>query len=60
MGPCDRYKKRVCTEEGEGISIVKGGKVRGKRVCKRTVKKEIHSAIEITTNSTSVLCREER
>jgi len=60
MGPCDRYKGRVCTKEGEGISIVKGGKGRGKRVCERTVKKVIHSTIEITTNGASILCRKER
>ena len=33
VGPHDRCEGRVCTEEGEGISIVKGGKGRGKRVC---------------------------
>ena len=60
VGLCNRCKGRVCTKEGEGVSIVKGGKGRGKRVCKRTVKKGIHSAVEITANGTSVLCREER
>ena len=58
--PCNRYKERVCTKEEEGVSIVKGGEIRGKRVCKRTVKEGIYSAVEITTNSVSILCREER
>jgi len=60
MGPHDRCKGRVCTEEEEGVSVVKRGKGRGKRIFKRTVKKRIHSAIEITVNGTSGLCREER
>ena len=60
MGSCDRCKGRVYTKEGEGVPAVKGGKGGGKRVCKRAVKKEIYSAIEITTNSAGVFCREER
>ena len=60
MGPHNRYKGRACTKEGEGVSVVKGGKERGKRVCKRELKKEIYLVIEITTNGTSILCREEK
>ena len=60
VGPHDRCEGRVCTEEWEGVSVVKGGKRRGKRIYKRTVKKRIHSAIEITINGASSLCREER
>jgi len=33
MGSCNRYEGRVCAEKGEDVPIVKGGKVRGKRVC---------------------------
>ena len=33
MGPHNRCEGRVCAEEGEGVPIVKGEKVRGKRVC---------------------------
>jgi len=60
IGPCDRFEGRFCTEEGEGVSAVKRGKGRGKGICKRAVEKVIHSAIKITTNGTSVLCRKER
>ena len=24
MGSCNRYKGRICTKEGKGVSIVKG------------------------------------
>jgi len=60
MGPHDRCEGRICTEEGKGVSAVKRGKGRGKRICKRIVKKRIHSAVKITANGASVLCREER
>ena len=30
---CDRGEGRICTEEKEGVSIVKREKRRGKRVC---------------------------
>ena len=60
MALCDRCKGRVCTKEGEDISIVEGGKRRGKRICKRAAKKVIHSTIKITANGVSVLCGEER
>ena len=58
--PHNICKGRICTKEGEGISAVKRGKGRGKRICKRAVEKGIHLAIKITTNSTGILCREER
>ena len=60
MGLCNRCKGKVCTKEGEGISTVKRGKVRGKRICKRAVEKGIYLAIKIITNGAGVLCREER
>ena len=60
MKPCNRCEEKVCTKEGESVSVVKGGKGRGKRVCKRAVKKGIYSVIKITTNGASVLCRKER
>ena len=60
VGPHDRYEGRVCTKEGENVSIVEGEKRRGKRIHKRAAKKEIHSAIEITVNCASILCGEER
>ena len=60
MGPRNRCEGRICTEEEKGVSTVKRGKGRGKRICKRIVEKGIYSAIKITTNGTSIFCREER
>ena len=60
MGPYNRYEGRVCTKKGKGVSVVKRGKRGGKRVCKRTVKERIYSAIKVTTNGASILCGEER
>ena len=31
MGPCNRYKEGVCTEKGEGISVVKERERRGEK-----------------------------
>ena len=60
MGPHDRCEGKVYTKEGEDVSIVKGEKRRDKKIHKRVAKKEIHSAIKITVNCTSILCREEK
>ena len=60
MGSYNRCTERVCTEEGEGVSVVKRGKGRGKRICKGAVKKGIHLAVKITANGAGVLYREER
>ena len=57
MGPCDRCEGRVCTEEGEGVPVVKRGERGGERVREGTVEEGLHLAVEITTNSASVLCR---
>ena len=43
--------------EGEGVSVVKGGEKRGERVCEGITEERLHSAVEITTNSTGVFCR---
>ena len=56
----DRYKRGVCSEKGKGVPIVERRERGGEGVCERTVKKEIHSAIQVTTNSAGVLCRKER
>ena len=42
---CDRYEGGICTEEGKGVSIVKGGERESKGVCEGTVEEEIHSAV---------------
>ena len=30
--PCNRNKRRICTKEGKGVSVAKGGKERDERV----------------------------
>jgi len=60
IGSCDRHEEGVCTEEGESIPIVERRKRRGKGICKGAVMKRIYLAIKVTTNGTSILCREER
>jgi len=57
MGPCDRDKREVCTEERESVPIVKERKRESKRVCSRAVKKGIYLTIQITTDGTSIFCR---
>ena len=56
----NRCEGRICAEKGEGVSIVKGGERRSERVCEETAEEELHLAVEITANSASVLCGEER
>ena len=59
VGSCNRCEGRICAKEGEGVSVVKGGERRGERVCEGIAEEGLHSAVEITTNSASVLCRKE-
>ena len=55
----DRGKKEVCAKKGEGVSVVKERKRRGEGICEGTVVEGLHSAVEVTADGTSVLCREE-
>ena len=57
MGLCNRDKRRICTKEGKGVSVVKGGKGGGERVYQRAVVERIYLTVKITTDSTSILCR---
>ena len=59
MGSCYRYKRRVHAKKGKGIPIVEGRKKRGAQVYIRTVEEGVYLTFEVTTNDTSVLCREE-
>jgi len=59
MGSYDRYKGRVCTEEGKGLSFVKRREERGMQVYRETVEKEVYQTLEVTSNGTSVFCRKE-
>ena len=60
VGSCNRCERGVCAKEGKGVSIVKGRKGRGERVCEGTAEEGLHSAVEIITNGAGVLCRKER
>ena len=60
MGPCDRGEERVCTTKRKGIPIVEKRERGGKRICKRTVAKEIYLAVKVTANSTGILYGKER
>jgi len=44
----------------KGIPTVKRGERGGKGICERTIEKRIYPAVEVTTNSASILCGEER
>ena len=44
----------------KGIPTVKRGERGGKRIYEGAVEKRIHLAIQVTTNSTGILCRKER
>ena len=59
MGSCNRYKGRVCAEEGEDISIIKRGKRRGEGVYQGVAKKGVYLTIQVTTDSTGIFHREE-
>ena len=52
-------KERIHAKKGKDISIVKGIKRRGMRICSRTIKKGVYQTLEITTNGTYIFCREE-
>ena len=57
IGSHDRGKGRIYAKEGEGVSVVKREERRGERVCEGTAEEGLHLAVEITTNSASILCR---
>ena len=59
VGSCDRCERRVYAKERKGIPIVKGRKGRSEIICEGTVAERLHSAVEVTANGASVLCREE-
>jgi len=58
VGLRDRYERRVHTKERKGIPVIKRKERGGKRICERAVVKEIYTAVKVTANSASVLCRE--
>ena len=59
MRSCHKSQRRICSEKVENISIVKNRKRGDTKIYEGSVKKEIYSNIEITTNITSILYAEE-
>ena len=60
MGPCNRHKRGIYTEERKGISIVEGREGRSEEIYQGIAEKGVYSSIKVTSNSTGVLCEEER
>ena len=46
--------------KGKSIPTVERGEREGKRICEGAVEERIHLAVKVTSNSTGVLCGEER
>ena len=42
LGSCNRYERRFCAKEEEGVSIVKGRERRGVRVHIGTIEERVH------------------
>ena len=59
MRPCNRGERRICTEKGEGVLIVKRGKRESKGVYKEAAEEEIYLTVQITIDSIGIFCREE-
>ena len=59
MRSYNRCKGRVCTEEGEGVFIVKRGERGSEGVYKGAVEERIYLAIQIITDGASILCGKE-
>jgi len=60
VGPCDRSEGGIHTMKRKGIPAVERRERGGERICERTVAKGIYPAVEVTANSTGILCGEER
>ena len=45
LGLCNRVERRVYTEEGKGVFIVKGRKGGSASICRRSAVERIHSAL---------------
>ena len=60
MGSYHRSQRRICAKEGQDLPIVKSRERGGTGVCEGSAEEEVHWAIKITTDITSVLCAKER
>jgi len=59
VGPCNQFKGGICTKKRENLSLVQRSERRSKRIYSEEDKKEIYVTIKVTTDCTSILCREE-
>jgi len=55
LGSCNRVERRVYTEEGKGVFIVKRRKGGSASIRERSTAERIHSALQVTANVTSTL-----
>ena len=58
VGSRDRRKGGIHTKERKGVPTVKRGERRSKRIYEETTEEGLHSAVEVTTNGTSIFCGE--
>jgi len=58
MRSCHRSQRRICSNRGKDISIIKNRERESSEVHKRSVNKEIHLTIKITIDITGVFCIE--
>ena len=59
MGPCNRYKRGIHTEKGEGVPIVERRERGSIRVHTGATEERIYPTLKVTSSGTGVLCREE-
>ena len=59
VGSRNRCEGGIHAEERKGVPTVKRGERRSKRICEGTTEERLYSAVEVTTNGTSIFCREE-
>ena len=59
MGSCDRCEGEVYAEERESVPFIERRERGSERVYKGMTEKGLHLAIEVTTNSASILCWKE-
>jgi len=56
LGSRNRVERGIYTKERESVFIVKRRKRGGTSIYGRSIAKEVHSSLQITTNITSTLC----
>jgi len=59
LGSYNKYKREICTKEGEGVPIVEKRERESTRVHTGATEKRIYLTLKVALNGTSILCREE-